>query len=69
MTTNDLHRSWLKELRRLSVRIGGGLPDDQPGTVPNLKEQIANLRDRIIETDPAGKDGVLAQLELLSDLA
>jgi len=69
MTTIDPHQSWLKELRALSVRLSGGLPDDQPGTIPNLKEQITDLRDRIIETDPVSKDGVLAQLDLLSDLA
>ena len=69
MTSNDPHRSWLQELRRLSVRLSGGLPDEQPGTVPHLKEEITSLRERIINTDPVSKDGVLAQIDLLSDLA
>ena len=69
MMSNDPHRSWLQELRRLSVRLSGGLPDEQPGTVPHLKEEITSLRERIINTDPVSKDGVLAQIDLLSDLA
>lgn len=69
MTTHDSHDRWLKELRGLSVRLGGGLPDDQPGTVPRLKEKISSLQDQIITTPPSGKDGVLVQLSLLSDLA
>ena len=69
MTTSDPHDRWLKELRGLSVRLSGGLCDDQPGTVPRLKEEISSLQDQIITTPPSGKDGVLAQLSLLSDLA
>lgn len=69
MSKADLHGQWLKELRGLSVRISSGLPDDQPGTVPGLQQQIAALRDRIIGTKPSSKDGVLAQVALLRDLA
>ena len=69
MTSNDPHRSWLQELRRLSVRLSGGLPDEQPGTVPHLKEEMTSLREQIINTDPVSKEGVLAQIDLLSDLA
>jgi len=69
MSTPDPHRSWLHQLRTLSVRLGNGLPDDQPGTVPRLKEEISALQERIITTDPTGKDGVLAQIDLLQDLA
>lgn len=69
MMTIDPHRSWLKELRMLSTRLSAGLPDEQPGTVPHLKEEITKLRNRIIDTDPMSKDGVLAQIDLLSDLA
>ncbi|MGI9486121.1 MAG: hypothetical protein ACR2RF_09645 [Geminicoccaceae bacterium] len=69
MPTTDPHRSWLKELRALSVRLSGGLSDDQPGTVPRLKEEISSLHDCIIDTAPSGKDGVLVQIDLLQDLA
>lgn len=68
-TASDPHPRWLDELRRQSVRISGGLPDDQPGTVPHLQEEISALREQIIETDPTGKFGVLAQVDLLKDLA
>ena len=69
MSQDDPHGAWLNELRRQSVRISSGLPDDQPGTVPGLQEQITVLRDKIITTKPSGKDGVLAQIALLQDLA
>ncbi len=69
MSKEDPHRRWLKELRGLSVRISSGLEDDRPGTVPGLQEQIAALRDKIIGTKPASKDGVLAQIALLKDFA
>jgi len=69
MTTSDPHRSWLHQLRALSVRLSSGLPDDQPGTVPGVKEEISALQERIIMTAPTGKDGVLAQIDLLQDLA
>lgn len=49
--------------------MSGDLPDDQPGTVPHLQEQISALQDQIIETVPTGKVGVLAQMDLLKDLA
>lgn len=66
---SDPHKGWLDELRRRSVRISGGLPDDQPGTVPHLQKQISALREQIIETAPTGKFGVLAQVDLLKDIA
>ena len=69
MSKPNPHRAWLTELRSLSVRISGGLPDDQPGTVPNLQEQITALRDQLIDTPPADKAGVLIQVELLKDMA
>ncbi len=69
MSTSDPHRRWLHQLRTQSVRLSSGLPDDQPGTVPGLKEEISALREQIINTDPIGKDGVLAQIDLLQDLA
>lgn len=69
MSKNDPHGAWLNELRRKSVRISSGLADDQPGTVPGVQEQITELRDKIIATKPFGKDGVLAQIALLKDLA
>ncbi len=69
MSKTDQHGAWLTELRRHSVRISGGLPDDQSGTVPHLQEQISALREQIIETAPTGKIGVLAQVDLLKDLA
>ena len=69
MTTTDSHRRWLHQLHALSVRLGSGFSDDQPGTAPRLKEEISALQDRIINTDPTGKDGVLAQIDLLQDLA
>ena len=69
MSKNDPHAAWLNELRRKSVRISSGLADDQPGTVPGLQEQITELQDKIIATKPSGKDGVLAQVALLKELA
>ena len=69
MSNPNPHRAWLNELRSLSVRISGGLPDDQPGTVPNLQEQITALRDQLINTAPTDKAGVLVQVELLKDMA
>jgi len=69
MLKSNPHRAWLHQLRALSVRLGSGLPDDQSGTVPRLKKEISALQDQIINTDPTGKDGVLAQIDLLQDLA
>ena len=69
MLKPNAHRAWLTELRSLSVRISGGLPDDQPGTVPNLQEQITALRDQLINTAPTDKASVLVQVELLKDMA
>jgi len=69
MSKDDPHGAWLNELRRLSVRVSSGLEDDQPGTVPGLQEQVSALRDKIIATKPSGRDGVLAQIALLQDLA
>ena len=34
MLEPDPHRAWLKDLRRLSVRLGDGLSDDCPGSRP-----------------------------------
>jgi hypothetical protein len=69
MSTPNAHRAWLTELRSLSARISSGLPDDQPGTVPNLQQQISALRDQLINTPPTDKTGVLIQVELLKDIA
>ena len=69
MLKPNAHRAWLTELRSLGVRISDGLPDDQPGTVPNLQEQITALRDQLINTAPTDKASVLVQVELLKDMA
>lgn len=63
------HGVWLKELRSLSVRLGSGLEDDQPGTVPSLRERIRDLQDRIADTTATSKEDIMAQLDLLKDLA
>lgn len=67
--TSDPHPSWLKELRTLSIRLSGGLSDDQPGTVPGLQEQITKLRNRMIDTEPTTRAGIFALVALLGDLA
>lgn len=69
MSTPNPHRAWLMELRRLSLRLSGGLDDEQPGTVPGLKEEIQVLQNQIIDTAPSSKAEVLVQIDLLKDLA
>lgn len=68
-TAPNTHCAWLKELRSLSVRLGGGLDDDRPGTVPSLRERIRDLQDQIADTTATSKDDIMAQLSLFSDLA
>ena len=69
MSKPNTHHAWLTELRRLNMRLSGGLDDQQPGTVPGLKEQITALQNRIIDTSPTSKADVLIQVELLGDMA
>lgn len=69
MSKPNAHRAWLTELRSLSIRISGGLSDNQPGTVPSLKQQVTALRDQVIDTPATDKAGVLIQVELLKDMA
>ena len=69
MSEPNPHRAWLTELRRLSLRLSSGLDDEQPGTVPGLKEEIRVLQNQIIDTQPASKAEVLIQIELLKDMA
>ena len=69
MSTTDPHSRWLKELRTLSVRVGSGISDDQPGTVPGLQAEMTKLRDQMIDTEPATRDGIFALVSLLGDLA
>ena len=69
MSEPNPHRAWLTELRRLSLRLSSGLDDEQPGTVPGLKEEIRVLQNQIIDTAPTSKAEVLIQIELLKDMA
>jgi len=69
MSKQNPHNAWLTELRHLNMRLSGGLDDQQPGTVPGLKEQITALQNRIIDTTPTSKADVLIQVELLRDMA
>lgn len=69
MSKQNPHHAWLRELRHLNMRLSGGLDDQQPGTVPGLKEQITALQNRIIDTTPTSKADVLVQVELLRDMA
>ena len=44
MSKTDPHRSWLIELRATSTRLAGAVDDDQPGTVPRLKQLTSSLQ-------------------------
>lgn len=68
-STPDPHPRWLKELRALNVNVGSAPSDGLPGTVPVLQAKMNRLRDQMIDTEPTTRDGVVALVSLLGDLA
>jgi hypothetical protein len=63
----DLHPVWLEELRLLNASRAPGL--DRPGLVAELATRVRELRRAIVDTPARSRDGVLAQAELICDLA